>query len=151
LAGDILVAMSKVDKAVALFETFNCAQSVFAAYSAGEGLSEPMCLIVAGPFGGRMGRMGETCGAVTGALMALGVRHGQEMATDPANARGPLYDRVAAFATAFRERHGSLACKELTGCDMRTPEGQAKFKAGDLHHTLCNKLVASAVELVEAQ
>jgi C_GCAxxG_C_C family probable redox protein len=143
--------MSQVEKAVALFETFNCAQSVFAACGACEGMSEAACLVVAGPFGGGMGRMGETCGAVTGALMALGVRHGQGMATDPASARGPLYDRVAAFAAAFRERHGSLNCKELTGCDMRTPEGQAKFKAGDLHHTLCQGLVASAVELVEAQ
>jgi C_GCAxxG_C_C family probable redox protein len=143
--------MSKVEKAVALFENFNCAQSVFAACGAGEGLSEQTCLVVAGPFGGGMGRMGETCGAVTGALMALGVRHGQGMATDPAHARGPLYERAAALAAAFRERHGSLACRELTGCDLRTPEGQAKFSAGDLHHKLCNKLVASAVELVEAQ
>jgi C_GCAxxG_C_C family probable redox protein len=143
--------MSQVDKAVALFETYNCAQSVFAACGPCEGLSEPMCLVVAGPFGAGMGRMGDTCGAVTGALMALGVRHGQEMATDPASARGPLYGRVGAFAAAFRERHGSLACRDLTGCDLRTPEGQAKFKAGDLHHTLCQKLVASAVELVEAQ
>ena len=38
---------------------------------------------------------------------------------------------------------------ELTGCDMRTPEGQARFKDCDLHHTLCRKLVASAVELLE--
>jgi hypothetical protein len=58
---------------------------------------------------------------------------------------------VAAFAAAFRERHGGLTCKVLTGCDLRAPEGQAKFKAGDLHHTLCSGLVASAVELVEAQ
>ena len=143
--------MSQVERAVALFETYNCAQSVFAACGACGGMSEAACLVVAGPFGGGMGRMGETCGAVTGALMALGVRHGQGMATDPASARGPLYDRVAALAAAFRERHGSLTCRELTGCDLRTPEGQAKFKAGDLHHTLCQGLVASAVELVEAQ
>ena len=143
--------MSNVDKAVTLFESFNCAQSVFAACGASGELSERACLVVAGPFGGGMGRMGETCGAVTGALMALGVRHGQEMATDPAHARGPLYVRVINFSAAFRERHGGLSCRELTGCDMRTPEGQAKFQAADLHHTLCRNLVASAVELVEGQ
>jgi C_GCAxxG_C_C family probable redox protein len=143
--------MSSVEKAVTLFETFNCAQSVFAACAAGGELSERMCLVVAGPFGGGMGRTGGTCGAVTGALMALGVRHGQAMATDPAHARGPLYDRVAAFTTAFRERHGALTCRELTGCDLRAPEGQAQFQAGDLHHTLCQNLVASAVEMVEAE
>ena len=141
--------MSKAERAVALFEIYNCAQSVFAACCAGEELSEQVCLTLAGPFGGGMGRQGETCGAVTGALLALGARYGQGMATDPVKARGPLYARVAEFANAFRKGNGSLTCRELTGCDLRTPEGQEKFKAGDLHHTLCGKLVAQAVELVE--
>jgi C_GCAxxG_C_C family probable redox protein len=141
--------MSNADKAVALFDRFNCAQSVFAACGAGEELSEPMCLQLAGPFGGGMGRMGETCGAVTGALLVLGIRYGREMATDPVQARGPLYERVAKLANSFRERNGGLTCRELTGCDLRTPEGQEQFKARDLHHTLCRKLVASAAELLE--
>ena len=141
--------MSNVDKAVDLFDRFNCAQAVFAACGAGDGMSESMCLTLAGPFGGGMGRMGETCGAVTGALMVLGVRHGQGMATDPAQARGPLYERVGRLANAFREQHGALTCRELTGCDLRTPEGQEQFKARDLHHTLCQKLVASAAQLLE--
>jgi C_GCAxxG_C_C family probable redox protein len=143
--------MSKADKATTLFERFNCAQSVFAACAPGEGLSEQMCLTLAGPFGGGMGRMGETCGAVTGALLVLGIRHGQEMATDPERARGPLYERVATLVTAFRERNGGLTCRELTGCDLRTPEGQEQFKTRDLHHTLCTKLVASAARLLEEQ
>jgi C_GCAxxG_C_C family probable redox protein len=143
--------MTKEEKAVELFETYNCAQSAFAGCCPFESLDEQTCLIVAGPFGGGMGRTGQTCGAVTGALMALGARHGQLMATDPATARGPLYERVAAFTEAFRQQHGALTCRELTGCDMRTPEGQADFKARDLHHTLCRKLVASAVKLVEEQ
>lgn len=141
--------MSRVDDAVALFDRFNCAQSVFAACGAANGLDEKSCLIVSGAFGGGMARMGETCGAVTGALMALGVRYGEAMATDPDQARGPLYDRVSTFVDAFKARHGSITCRELTGCDLRTPEGRAQFSARDLHHSLCRNLVASAVELVE--
>jgi C_GCAxxG_C_C family probable redox protein len=98
-----------------------------------------------------MGRQGEVCGAVTGALMVLGVRYGQDMATEPAQARGPLYQRVNAFMDAFQKQNGSLLCRELTGCDMRTPEGQERFKTCDLHHTLCRKLVAGAVELLERE
>jgi C_GCAxxG_C_C family probable redox protein len=143
--------MSTAEKAVELFERFNCAQSVFAACCAGEELSEQVCLVVSGPFGGGMGRMGETCGAVTGAFMALGAKHGQEMASDPAQARGPLYGRVRQFADTFRERHGALTCRELTGCDLRTTEGQQEFQARDLHHTLCCKLVADAATLVAEQ
>ena len=140
--------MPEADKAVALFDTFNCAQSVFAACAPREGLSEQTCLAVAGPFGAGMGRMGKVCGAVTGALMVLGVRNGQEMVTNPAQARGPLYARVQAFADAFEVRHGSLLCRELTGCDLRTPEGQEEFKRRNLHHTLCAGLVCCAVELL---
>ena len=141
--------MSKADQAVNLFNTFNCAQSVFAACGPEAGVSEEMCLTLAGPFGGGMGRTGQTCGAVVGALMALGVRNGDGMATNPAEARGPLYARVSALTDKFREQHGGLTCRELTGCDLRTPEGQAEFQQRDLHHTLCSKLVASAVRLVE--
>lgn len=140
--------MKEAEKAAVLFEKFNCAQSVFAACAPREGLSEEMCLAISGPFGAGMGRMGEVCGAVTGALMAMGVREGQEMVTNPADARGPLYARVNAFSAAFQERNGSLLCRELTGCDLRTPEGQAEFKARDLHHTLCKGFVISAVELL---
>jgi len=141
--------MSRVEKAVTLFEKYNCAQSVFAACAAGDGLSEETCLAIAGPFGAGMGRRGEVCGAVTGALMAIGTRDGQGMVSDPAEARGPLYASVNRFAEAFKERNGSLLCRELTGCNLRTSEGQEEFKRRDLHHTLCRKIVAGAVELFE--
>ncbi len=141
--------MTKSEKAVELFERYNCAQSVFAACGPAEGLSEETCLKLAAPFGGGMGRMGEACGAVTGALMTLGLRHGQDMVTKPVEARGPMYSRVAAFADEFKAQHGALTCRELTGCDMRTPEGMADMKARDLHHTLCRKLVASAAEMLD--
>jgi C_GCAxxG_C_C family probable redox protein len=140
--------MSEADHAVALFDRFNCAQSVFATCCPLDGLSKQMCLAVAGPFGAGMGRMGEVCGALTGALMVLGVRDGQEMATNPEQARGPLYARVQTLADAFEERNGSLLCRELTGCDLRTPEGQEEYKRRDLHHTLCKSLVSCAVELL---
>jgi C_GCAxxG_C_C family probable redox protein len=140
--------MSQADEAVALFETFNCAQSVLAACAPQEGLSKEQCLAVAGAFGGGMGRMGEVCGAVTGALMVLGVRCGQEMVANPATAKGPLYARANAFTNAFKERNGSLLCRELTGCDMRTPEGQEQFKSRDLHHKLCGGLLKCAAELL---
>ena len=142
------INMSKTDNAVILFDKFNCAQSVFAAHGPYDGLSEQMCLAVAGPFGAGMGRMGEVCGAVTGALMVLGVRDGREMATNPAEARGSLYARVQALADAFEKRNGSLLCRELTGCDLRTPEGQEEFKTRDLHNTLCKGLVSCAVDLL---
>jgi C_GCAxxG_C_C family probable redox protein len=139
--------VSETKNVVTLFEQFNCAQSVFAACGPHEGLSEQTCLALAGPFGGGMGRSGEVCGAVTGALMVLGIRC-QEMATNPAQARGPLYKRVNEFTDEFKQRNGNLLCRELTGCDLRTPEGQEQFKNRDVHHSICQNLLISAVELL---
>jgi len=134
--------VSETEKVLELFKKYNCAQAVFAACGPCEGFTEEMCLVAAGPFGGGMGRMGETCGAVTGALLTLGVRYGQEMATNPAEAREPLYTRVNDFAEAFKARHGSLICRELK--DPKQPKEQALKNA-------CRNLLVSAVELLKEQ
>ena len=139
--------MTEAERAMALFEDYNCAQSVFGACGPREGLDERMCLAVAGPFGAGMGRTGEVCGVVTGALMVLGTRC-DEMVTNPAEARGPLYARVQKFTNTFKERNGGLLCRELTGCDLRTPAGQEEYKQRDLHPTLCRRLVQCAVEML---
>lgn len=141
--------MTETEKAVQLFQNFNCAQSVLAACGPNYGLSEQLCLNVAAPFGGGMGRRGEVCGAVTAALMILGIRHGQKMAVKPAETPDALVRaQTNTFMEAFKERHGSFLCRELTGCNMLTDAGMDQFKSRDLKHTLCPKLVTSAIELL---
>ena len=134
--------MSESEKVLELFKKYNCAQAVFAACGPCEGFTKEMCLTAAGAFGGGMGRMGETCGAVTGAFMTLGVRCGQGMVTDPAEAREQLYTRVNEFAEAFKARHGSLICRELK--NPKQPKDQA------LKNT-CRELLLTAVELLKEQ
>ena len=67
---------------------------------------------LASPFGGGMGRMREVCGAVSDALMVLGVARGY---TDPADpeAKKAHYALVQEFARRFREKNGSIICREL--------------------------------------
>jgi len=48
----------------------------------------------------------------------------------------------------FCERHGTVICKELLGCDPGTPEGLAEVRARDLHATICTGLVRAAAELL---
>jgi C_GCAxxG_C_C family probable redox protein len=104
--------------------------------------------MLASAFGGGMARSGGTCGAVTGALMVIGYRESKKHAGDPA-IKAIVYARAGEFMENFSNRFGSLTCRELTGCDLRTSEGQEKFKA--IHHELCEKLVAGAVELIERE
>jgi C_GCAxxG_C_C family probable redox protein len=103
---------------------------------------------LAAGFAGGM-RCGETCGAVTGAFMVLGLRHSSaDCAT--AAARAETYARVVEFADRFRERNGALACRELLGCDISTPEGLKQAKEQGLFRTTCVKMVKDAAEILEA-
>lgn len=138
--------------ALALFDGHcNCAQSVFAACAKDSSLSEAQHLALAAAFGGGMARSGETCGALTGALMALGELHAGEMAADHATGRAKVYAEAAELIESFRHQHGSILCHELTGCRMNTPEGHDQFVASGAREKVCRKLVASAVEMVEAR
>jgi len=140
---------SQVQRAEELFsQNYHCAQSVYAACATGDGLSEPQRLALAAPFGSGMARQGEVCGALTGALLVLGEVEGKAMAADPLGGRDALYARAQQLIEAFRRKHGSILCRELTGCALNTETGRHDYKERGLHQNLCTKLVAFAAEKV---
>ncbi len=141
--------MTKREAASAWFaQGFSCSQSVLAAYAEDFGLDPEMALRVAGAFGGGMGRTGQVCGAVTGALMVIGLKYGKVKAEDNAT-RDKGYAVTAEFMRRFQERHGALTCPGLLGYDIGTPEGRAAVQEKKLSSTLCPLLVADAAEMVE--
>lgn len=141
--------MSKLERVLGLFsQQFNCAQAVFGAYGPAEGLDERQCLMLAGPLGGGLGRLGETCGAVNGALLVLGARYGGPAATDP-QAKVELYARVRQFVAAFKARNPSILCRELLGCDISTPEGLQQAQERKLFEKSCPKYVRDAAEILD--
>ena len=143
------MSISQGQRAVELFSrNYNCAQSVYAASATGEGLSEAQRLALGGPFGGGIARQGELCGALMGALLTLGEDCGEAMAADPVAGRNALYERAKQLTEAFRQAHGAILCRELTGCALDTEAGQRAFKERGLHQNLCTKLVAFAAEEV---
>jgi C_GCAxxG_C_C family probable redox protein len=140
---------SSVEEAAACFNNgFSCSQAVLSSCSRQFGMSRRAALKVAGAFGGGMARMGETCGAVTGAFMIIGLKHGKTRADDN-ESREKTYELAQKFAARFRSKHGSIICKELLGHDISTPEGRAAVKEKKLSSTLCPKLVKDAVKSVE--
>ncbi len=113
---------------------YNCAQAVFCAYCDLTGFDADTAARLASSFGGGVGRLREMCGTVSGALLALGMIRGY---ADPSNpdAKADHYRRVQEFALRFRERNGSIICRELlrgvevTPGDVpepRTPEFYAR-------------------------
>jgi C_GCAxxG_C_C family probable redox protein len=142
--------MNKTKVAVARFQDgFNCSQAVFSPYAEAMGLDKDTALKIAGTFGGGMGRTGQTCGAVTGALMALGLKYGATDAADK-ETKEQAYARVQEFAQRFATRNGDdLSCKALLGCDISTPDGQKMAQELGLYKNVCPKLVKDAAEIVE--
>ena len=141
--------MDKTDQAVNLFkQSYSCSQSVFSVYAKDLGVDMDIAHKIAGAFGGGMARMGETCGAVTGAFMAIGLKYGK---TDPEDkaAQEKKYDDVRTFVDRFKSIHGSIVCRELTGCDLGTPEGLNEFKEKNIHETHCVRYVKDAVDMLE--
>ena len=142
--------MSDAEKAEDLFRSgCACSQAVLSAYGPRFGLGEGQALRVAAGFAGGM-KMAETCGAVTGGLMVLGLALCDENC-QAAEGRKRVYEAVASFSNEFRARHGSLLCRELLGCDTSTPDGAARAKEQGLFKSKCPGLVRSAAEMVEAR
>lgn len=137
------------EKAVACFkEGFACSQAVLSAFADEFGLDRALALKVAAGFGGGMGRTAQTCGAVTGAYMVIGLKYGS---TDAQNrdAKEKTYRQVREFNERFKSRHGCLLCRELLGCDISTPAGLDEAKQKNLLTTVCPKVVGDAVAILE--
>jgi C_GCAxxG_C_C family probable redox protein len=124
----------------------NCAQSVFCAWAPEFGVDEETAVKTAAAFGAGVARTGNLCGALTGALRALGLKRSPAEASSEIKAAN--YARAQALMAAFSARCGALSCRDLTGCDLSTKEGSALFAEKKLGRTLCPKLVEAGVDLV---
>lgn len=142
--------MNPQEKAIACFRNgFNCSQSVLSAFGPHHGLNDDQSLRVACAFGAGMARRQMTCGAVTGALMAIGLKHGKSL-NDNESKKANTYAVANSFIDEFTRRHGSICCKELLdGLDMHNPEEFAQIKERKLFDTLCEKYVSDAVAITE--
>ena len=93
---------------------YNCSQTVFATFADVSGMTEEEAARLASPFGAGFGKMREVCGAVTGMVMLAGVLEGYSDPAD-AEAKKELYALVQKMCNEFKEREGSLICRELLG------------------------------------
>lgn len=139
--------MKKSLLAIENFKTLNCAQSVLLSYASELKLDEMIALKISAGFGGGMA-MAETCGAVTGAYMVLGMKVQGEGKTIQ-DIKTETKVAVKRFNELFIAKHGSLKCKKLLGVDISTPEGSVEANEKNLFNTVCVELVGSAAEILE--
>jgi C_GCAxxG_C_C family probable redox protein len=144
-----MVINSKVEATVSCFRKgFTCSQAILSTYGGEFGLERETALKLASGFGAGMGRLGEVCGAVTGALLVIGLKHGQTEAKDK-ETKEKTYARVRDFSSRFKARHGSLLCRELLSCDLGTAEGMALARQKGYFTEICPRFVRAAAEILE--
>ncbi len=138
----------RLQRAEELFlQGYNCAQAVGCACAPDGGVPPELVAKLATGFGAGMGRTQETCGAVSGAILALGLRGGRALGDDKARTE-ETYAKVQALLRAFAALHGSCNCRELLGgCDLRTEEGQREFRERGHLRSRCVEYVKTAAAL----
>jgi len=123
---------------------FNCSQAVFSAYATQLGIDHETALKLASPFGGGVVRQGNVCGAVTGALMVLGLGRGNATLENKDN----NYLVAEEFIKRFQEQHGTILCRELIGYDLSVPDELLQAREENVFVNACPGFVRDATKLV---
>lgn len=138
-------------KAAQLFmDGYNCAQATFCAFADEIGMDMDFAARLSSSFGGGMGRMREVCGAVSGALMALGAFRGYDDMGDM-ELKKAHYARVQSIMKSFAGEMGSYICRDVIkvlGSQEPTPAPRTEeyYKARP-----CVRCVKCAARLVDVQ
>lgn len=140
--------ITKKAKATEAFHSgMNCAQSVLLAYTKELKVDENTAFQISSGFGGGMGRLQKTCGAVTGAFMVIGL-HNCNKYNNHDQQRDNNIRMIQEFNRKFISIHESIECIDIMSCDMNTEEGQNFIKENNLKTTICEKCVTDAIEIV---
>ena len=138
------------ERAEARFEGgLYCAEAVLTELAAAMGRDDPAIPRIATGMCAGVARCGATCGALSGAVMAIGLHRGRD---DAAGSVEPAFAAASALVDRFTALHGEIGCGALTGCDLRTPEGQARFEDTGQHERCaryCRDAARIAAEILE--
>ncbi len=138
---------NRVEEVISCFKQYNCAQAIFSVYGQNLGFDRDTCLKITSVFSGGINRMGDVCGAVTGALMAIGLKHGDVRPLRELKLR--VADDIAdEFIKKFKDRNVTIICRDLIDHDLLTAEDvDHAFKTGAFNN--CPKFVKDAAEILE--
>jgi C_GCAxxG_C_C family probable redox protein len=139
-----------IEKAAALFtQGYNCAQSVFVAFSDVTGMDEELSKRISSSFGGGMGRMREVCGACSAMFMIAGILYGEGTETDN-SIKTEHYKRIQYLAEEFRKKHETIICRELLkGLEVTSTPTPEKRTEQYYKVRPCVKFVRTAAEILD--
>ncbi len=140
-----------VNKAVNLFNNgYNCSQSVVCAYCEELGISHEMGKRIASGFGGGLGGLRRTCGALTGAIIIAGLKHGSYDPTDIILKR-EYYQIIKDIEQEFSIKFSTSICKDLLKKSKAHFEASPMARTEEYYATRpCAVFVAYASEILES-
>lgn len=140
--------MSRIQKAQDKFlDNYACSQAIFSVYCKNYDIDPQVALSLSAGFAGGM-CMGKTCGAVTGAVMVLGLKYGGQQPETPQGRRN-VKEAVCHYTELFKDMNGSTECKDLLSVDISTSQGKQVAKEKNLFRTVCPKLIKDSASILE--
>lgn len=125
----------------------SCSQAVFSTFADRYGIDPQFAFKIGSGFSGGMGRLGKTCGAITGGIMILGLEYGGT-AADDVDGRNAAIDKTAEFIGLFERKHGTVKCSELIKFDMSNLEERKKASEAGVFKTVCPEFVKDAADIL---
>jgi C_GCAxxG_C_C family probable redox protein len=139
---------SEVEQAVAFYQQgYTCAQSILASFATRYDLPHNLAFRLGEPFGAGTSCTGDMCGAVTGAILVLGLQYGSTLNSDD-SARSLTYQRVKVLIRRFQEIHGSVQCTDLLGYNLSDPEHFQTVCEKGLFNQRCPIFVRDAAQIL---
>jgi C_GCAxxG_C_C family probable redox protein len=126
-------------------QRFLCSESCLMALAKAQGIESPIIPRIATGFGAGIGRSGETCGAVTGAVMGLSIRYGRDR-VEPIKDRRP-YWYATELLERFMKKHGAFTCPVLLGLDIAKQSDYDEYNKRNLWVNNCTKYILSATAI----
>lgn len=140
-----------VTEALELFKSgFHCSQAVLTPFSEELGLPRETALKIACPFGGGLGGYGRTCGALTGAMMVIGLKYGTNKTTD-VEAKKLSREKTRNLIETFEKAHGTSICNELVGFDRSNLSGTELMEKRMYFYGICPKFIETVVAYLEEE
>ena len=126
---------------------YNCAQSVLKAFLEYKGLHFKEAPLVAAGFGGGISRRGEICGALSGAIMAIGIIHSQKI-KDITDHKSATYESTNLLIKKFLEKHKTPMCSLLVGVNMQDEQARKKASDEGVFKKLCPGFLEDTIRIL---
>ena len=126
---------------------YDCSQVVLSYFAERLGITEEMANKVSACFGGGM-MHGDTCGAFTGAIMAVGLKYGH-CEVEHMGQKDIMNAKRAEFLQRFQEKYAVCNCKGLLKHDISKPEEMQKILDEGLLFDFCPEVVKDSITILK--